>query len=96
MNKKNKRLVAILTAVPILLLIPFIAMQFTDEVHWTVADFLVMGFLLISLGLLIELITRKISKTNQRIALYVVIIVVFLLIWAELAVGVFGTPFSGQ
>jgi len=96
MIKKNKRLVAFLIAVPLLLLIPFIAMQFTNEVNWTLADFAVMGFLLVSLGLLFELITRKISKTNQRIALYVVIIVVFFLIWAELAVGIFGTPFSGQ
>ena len=33
---------------------------------------------------------------KYRIMACVVILLVLLLLWAELAVGVFGTPFSGQ
>ena len=96
MIKKNKRLIGILIAIALMLLIPLIAMQFTDEVNWTLSDFLVMGFLLISTGLLCELIIRKVSKINLRIAFCLVLLLLFFLIWAELAVGIFGTPFAGQ
>jgi hypothetical protein len=30
------------------------------------------------------------------VALYVVVAIIFLLTWAELAVGIFGTPFAGS
>ena len=93
---KNKRIIVILLAVPTLLLIPLIAMQFSDEVNWSLFDFLVMGVLLSGTGLFIELALRKVPKLNNRIALVAFIVVVFLLIWAELAVGIFGTPFAGN
>ncbi|NCQ18979.1 MAG: hypothetical protein GW805_11710 [Ignavibacteria bacterium] len=93
---KNKRLLIILTIVTLLLLIPLIVMQFTDEVNWTLADFIVAGVLLLGTGLLCELVVRKVTKIEYRIALCIVILGAFLLIWAELAVGIFGTPFSGH
>jgi hypothetical protein len=93
---KNKRLIIILTSVGILLLIPFIAMQFTDEVVWTGLDFAVMGILLLSTGFMCELAMRKVKKIKYRIVLFIAILGAFVLIWAELAVGIFGTPFSGQ
>jgi hydrogenase/urease accessory protein HupE len=93
---KNKRIVIILAIVTILLLIPLIAMQFTNEVSWTGIDFVVMGVLLLSTGLICELVMIKVPQTKYRIALCVVVLGAFLLIWAELAVGIFGTPFAGQ
>lgn len=96
MNKKNKRFIGILTAIVLLLFIPLIAMQFTDEVNWALSDFVVMGVLLIGTGLLCELVLRKVGKTSWRIALCMVLLLVFFLIWAELAVGIFGTPLAGQ
>jgi len=93
---KNNRFFIILISVVFLLLIPLIAMQFTDEVNWGPFDFVVGGVLLLSAGLIIDLVLRKIKKTNYRIAMIVAILVLLLLIWAELAVGVFGTPFGGN
>ena len=93
---KNKSLKIILAVVATILLIPFIAMQFTDEVSWTVFDFIVMGVLLLSTGLLCELALRKITNVKYRTFLLVAIILTFLLVWAELAVGIFGTPFAGS
>ena len=93
---KNKSLKIILAVVATILLIPFIAMQFTDEVSWTVFDFIVMGVLLLSTGLLCELALRKMTNVKYRTFLLVAIILTFLLVWAELAVGIFGTPISGQ
>ncbi|NOZ47294.1 MAG: hypothetical protein GXO79_11020 [Chlorobi bacterium] len=93
---KNKRIKIILATVAIILLIPFIAMQFTDEVSWGILDFVVMSILLLTTGFLIELVIRKVTKIKYRIALGILIIIGFLITWVELAVGIFGTPFAGN
>lgn len=93
---KNKRVILILSAVPVLLLIPFIAMQFTAEVNWSAFDFVVAGLLLSTAGLSLELVLRKAKTTKARLMLGAVILAVFFLIWAELAVGIFGTPLAGS
>ena len=77
-------------------MIPFIGMQFSSEVNWSLFDFLVMGVLLLGVGLLFELVLRKVPKKSHRIALLIIILMVFLIIWAELAVGIFGSPFAGS
>lgn len=96
MLTKNKRLIAIITIVALLLSVPLIAMQFTSEVKWGPMDFLIMGILLLGTGLGCEFILRKVKKTGYRIAIIATILIVFFLIWAELAVGIFGTPFAGS
>ncbi len=93
---KNKRVQLIIIVVFILLLIPLIAMQFTSEVNWDLADFIVAGFLLISFGMLGDLVLRKTSKFKYRIVAFTFLFAVLVLIWAELAVGIFGTPFAGN
>ena len=96
MLTKNKRLAGIVLTAALLLLIPLIAMQFTDEVNWSPFDFVVAGVLLLGTGLICEFVLRKIKKTRYRIALIGAILIVLFLIWAELAVGIFGTPFAGS
>ena len=93
---QNKRLIIIVLTSVIILLIPLIAMQFTDEVNWSLFDFIIAGALLLGTGLMCELAIRRINKIKYRIAICLALLVVLLLIWAELAVGIFGTPFSGQ
>lgn len=92
----NKRLKIMFSVVLVLLLIPLIAMQFSEEVSWTVADFVVMAVLLLGAGLLVELVMRKVAKVQHRIFLFVAILIGFLVVWAELAVGIFGTAFAGN
>jgi ABC-type cobalt transport system substrate-binding protein len=82
--------------IAVLLLIPLIAMQFTNEVDWGMLDFVVMGVLLFGTGLICEFVMRKVKKTEHRILIIAVILVALFLIWAELAVGIFGTPFAGS
>jgi hypothetical protein len=93
---QNKRLIIIVLISALILLIPLIAMQFTSEVNWNLLDFVVAGVLLLGTGLMYELTLRKRNNINYRIVVYVVILVVFLLTWAELAVGIFGTPLAGN
>ena len=78
------------------MLIPFIAMQFTNEVDWSLFDFIIMGVLLYGTGLLCELVMRKVKSIRNRILICAALVFAFLLIWAELAVGIFGSPFAGS
>ena len=96
MITKNKRLVAIALTVAILLLIPFVAMQFTSEVKWDLTDFITAGVLLLGAGLLCELVIRKVKRSRFRIAMIAAVLLTLVLIWLELAVGIFGTPFAGS
>lgn len=86
---QNKRLIIIVITIAFLLLIPLIAMKFTDEVNWTLFDFVIAAVLMLGTGLLCELVLRKVNKTSLRIGICVAILAIFLMIWAELAVGIF-------
>ena len=92
---KNKRLKCTLLTVAFLLLIPLIAMQFTDEVNWASFDFVVAGALLLGTGLIFNLVIREIKNIKYRLAISVALVIVLLFIWTELAVGILGTPLSG-
>ncbi|MCH8558150.1 MAG: hypothetical protein LAT84_10020 [Balneolia bacterium] len=72
----------------IFLLIPLVAMLFTSEVMWDLTDFLVMGALLFTSGSVYVLAARRISRKHRLFAALGVVLL-FLWIWAEMAVGVF-------
>lgn len=93
---KNKRVVYILSIISTLLFLPFIAMQFSNEVNWSLVDFAVMAFLLLSTGLLSELVFRKVTSTLKKSIILIAVIFSIFLIWIELAVGIFGTPIAGS
>lgn len=93
---KNTRLIGILSVATLLLLTPLIAMQFTPEVDWKPLDFMIGGTLLFGTGLLCELVLRKVKKTSHRVLVCAAILCALFLIWAELAVGIFGTPLAGS
>jgi len=96
MITQNKRLLGIVLSVVLILLVPLIAMQFTNEVNWELPDFVVAAALLLGTGLILEFVMRKVKNKENRTVLFIAIIVVLVLIWIELAVGIFGTPFAGS
>ena len=79
-----------------LLIIPLLGIILTNSVEWNIYDFLLMGSLLLVLGFGIELTSLNFKQLNRRIAIITFIILIFLLIWIELAVGIFNSPFSGN
>ena len=79
-----------------LLFIPLTAMLFTSEVNWGPLDFIVAAILLFSASFSCEWILRKTNNTRNRILFIGLILFAIFLIWAELAVGVFGTPWAGS
>lgn len=79
-----------------ILLIPYIAMQFTEEVDWRLPDFIIIGTLLFGTGFIYEAFVKRVMNPANRAALTLALLFTLFLIWAELAVGVFGTPFAGS
>lgn len=92
----NQRSLVIFAIPAVLLVIPLVAMQFTKEVDWTVSDFIIGGVLLFGTAGLIDMVLRKIKSSKSRFIISLIILAVLFLVWAELAVGVFGTPFAGS
>ena len=95
-NSSKLRIRIILVTTALILSIPLIAMQFTKEVNWTLSDFVIAAVLLLGTGLAIELVMRYVKTGLSRTILLVVILLLLFLTWAELAVGIFGTPFAGS
>lgn len=95
-NSSKLRIRIILVTTALILSIPLIAMQFTKEVNWTLSDFVIAAVLLLGTGLAIELVIRYVKTGLSRTILLIVILLLLFLTWAELAVGIFGTPFAGS
>ena len=70
-----------------ILLIPLIAMQYTNEVNWDKFDFILMAALCMGIGSAFIILSHIFKTHSTKIA--IALILVFLIIWAELAVGVF-------
>lgn len=73
-----------------LLLLPLVAMQFTREVNWSPADFVVFGGMLLAACGSYELATRLSGDTLYRAGAGVAVATAFLLVWVNLAVGIIG------
>jgi hypothetical protein len=92
----TKSITIVVIATALLLMIPLVAMQFTNEVDWGVEDFTIMGILLMGTGLAYVFTTRKVTSNKYRITIGAALLAILLFIWAELAVGIIGTPWAGS
>jgi len=86
-----RNIVRIAIATVLLLLIPLIAMQFTDDVTWGPGDFAIAAILLFGAGLTFELVSRKGGTIAYRAAVGVAVGTALVLVWANLAVGIIGS-----
>ena len=72
-----------------LLIIPLVTMAFSDAVQWSVFDFVIMAVLLFFLGLGFYLVRFYIAAVRLRWFLFLLLLLLFLMVWGELAVGIF-------
>ena len=75
----------------VLLVLPGVAMQYTDEVHWTAEDFVFAGFMLLAVCIAYELAARRARDNRYMLAAGIAVGAGFLTIWATLAVGILGS-----
>jgi NADH:ubiquinone oxidoreductase subunit K len=74
---------------PLLLLcIPLIGNIFVDGFSWSFFDFIIMGSLILLFSSGINLVLLRQKSTQYRGTVIGVLVLVFLIIWAELAVGI--------
>jgi hypothetical protein len=77
-------------AAALVLLMPWVAMQFTEEVNWGLHDFVTFGGMLVAACGTCELAARKTANTAYRAAVGVAVATAFILVWLNLAVGIIG------
>ena len=86
----------LLISLLLLLLIPLVGMQYSNEVKWSLNDFIIMGVILLSFGIILNKIIYHVGAFNKKIILISTLIIFFFFLWAELAVGLFNSPFAGS
>ncbi|MEY8848528.1 hypothetical protein AB9K26_06920 [Psychroserpens sp. XS_ASV72] len=91
----KKHILYIFGSIVVMLLIPFIAMQFTEEVQWSLFDFIVAGILLF-VFLFLGALFLQLKKPLLKYVAVLALVILFVLLWLELAVGIFGSPISGS
>ena len=79
-----------------LLTLPLFFNIILDDFNWSIFDFAVMGFMLFFVGIALELVSSLVKGGKKKEILYGLIILLFLLLWAELGVGIFNSPISGD
>lgn len=87
----TKSLLRVALATAFLLLIPLVAMQFSQEMKWDLADFILAGVLLFGTGLTYVVVSRMGNTTSYRLGAGVAVLAGLLLIWINLAVGFLGS-----
>ena len=78
------------------LLVPLVANQISDQVNWNIMDFIIMGILLIFSGYWTQRVIKKIKSKSKKVIFISLILLIFLLLWAEMAVGIFNSPIAGS
>jgi len=79
----------------ILLTIPFLSNIYINDFNWSMVDFIIMGVLIFSCISFISLFRKKFSGIKETLAI-IIVVLVFILLWTELAVGIFGIPYAGS
>lgn len=102
-KKTNTRLFSLLAGAGIILVI-LAVLQLTigtgvdgQGFNWKLDDFIIIGLLLFGTAILCEFVLRTIKSHKMRLVVIVGISLLFILVWIDLAVGIFNiSGFSGN
>jgi hypothetical protein len=88
---RNRNILRLAFAVAFILLLPLLAMQWSNQVAWSLTEFAVAGALLFGTGLMYELVARQAGSRAYRAAACMALSATLLLVWINLAVGIIGS-----
>lgn len=94
--KQTKQTLIIFSIATAILLLPLVSSFFSNEIKWSPSDYGIAAILLFSCALVVDLILRWVTSKRLRFILVATALFLLLMIWAELAVGLFGSPFAGS
>ncbi|WP_263601556.1 hypothetical protein [Chryseobacterium sp. PET-29] len=93
----EKQKTTIIFAVPTLLMITaFFGNLFVEGWSWSPSDFVVAAVLLFGTAFFVNLVIRSKKPLLTKLMICFIILLLMALVWIELAVGIFGTPFAGS
>lgn len=90
MRNMRRGVAAVFAVTGLILMLPAVAMQYSDEVNWTAFDFVVAGILLLGSGLTAEYLWRKTPNVEYRAGSLLAVFTGLFVVWVNLAVGVIG------
>ena len=93
---QKQRIIRSILVAELVLLVPLIAMQFSDEWDWKVTDFIIIGILLAGVGFAYQLIVNGVKNNSKQAVAGIVLAALMILLWVEMAVGIFGSPIAGS
>ena len=95
--KTLKQTNILIFAVPALLLaVAFFCNLFVEGFNWSLPDFVIAGILLFGTTFVISLVVNSKKSLSSKLIICGIVLLVLILIWIELAVGIFGSPFAGS
>ncbi|GGG45692.1 hypothetical protein GCM10011414_14090 [Croceivirga lutea] len=94
--KNNKRLIGILIFILLASVIRYLSFRYTSEGPIANKAFFVGVVIAIIFGVLIDFIFRKTATNKRKRWLLLLVLAILVLLWIELAVGIFNTPFAGS
>jgi len=80
----------------VLMLAAFFANLYADGWNWSPSDFLVAGILLFGAAFFVHLVLSSGRSLSSKLIISMIILLALALIWIELAVGIFASPFAGS
>lgn len=89
LNSLQKDLLGVAAATGLLLLVPAVAMRYSRDVSWGIEDFVAAALLLFLAGAIAVCGIRRLHKPGQKFGLVMLVLTALLVLWAELAVGLF-------
>jgi hypothetical protein len=89
-RRSRWRIAAWAIVVALILLIPLVAMQFSDEWDWDLFDFAFAATLLSGAAVTYEVIAKKEGTTAYRAAVGVAVATALVLVWINAAAGIIG------
>lgn len=69
---------------------------FSDHMTWKIFDYIIISILFIMTGFAIDFVSSKLDNKKYKLIAIIIVICFFLIIWAELAVGVLETILAGN
>ena len=96
MTLEKQKTTIIFTIPALLMLTAFFSFLFSEGWNWSPSDFIIAGALLFGTAFFINLVIRSKKALPYKLMICFAILLVLALVWIELAVGLFETPFAGS
>ena len=90
-SSRTRSRIIIAASIAGILCLPLIAMQFSDQVNWDGADFLIFGLMLLIAGVTFDFVRHQSDHATYKKGMVLAILATFLLFWINGAVGIIGS-----